>query len=225
MRTETRRRRGRPPAGELPDERVSDYPQLSLRVPSATMDRLQAIAEITGEPQWKVLSAAVNQYIDELPADRRQLLHELLNRADQVFTQPSKRRAATTPQHVTVLNVDDHEAMLFARSTILRQEGWNVVEARTGRAALDALERHHPDVVLLDVHLPDINGVEVCRRIKSDPRTQDIKVVQVSATSKMPLDQIHNLQEGGADIYLTEPLPRGTLLSVIGRLLTNGTPA
>jgi DNA-binding response OmpR family regulator len=108
---------------------------------------------------------------------------------------------------ITVLNVDDHEASLFARSAILRREGWHVIEAPTGRAPLEAVRRDRPDVVLLDVHLPDINGLEVCRRIKA------------------PLDQLHCLEEGGADMYLTEPLARSTLLSVIDRLLNRGTAA
>jgi DNA-binding response OmpR family regulator len=80
-------------------------------------------------------------------------------------------------------------------------------------------------VVVLDVHLPDINGLEICRLIKKDPRLRTVKVVQVSATVKTPLDQLHGLEHGGADIYLTEPLARGTLLSVIERLLKSGTAA
>ena len=126
---------------------------------------------------------------------------------------------------ITVLNVDDHEASLFARSAILRREGWHVIEAPTGRAPLEAVRRDRPDVVLLDVHLPDINGLEVCRRIKADEETRHIKVVQVSASVRAPLDQLHCLEEGGADMYLTEPLARGMLLSVIDRLMNGGTAA
>jgi len=217
--------RGRPPAGARPGERVTDYPQLSLRVPDATLLTLQATSTITHEPQWRILADAVNRYIEQLPETDRELVTELLRRAGAVFDQPSKRTPAPKGEKVTVLNVDDNEAMLFARSTIMRKEGWIVLEAQTGRAALEVLKKHRPHVVLLDVHLPDINGVEICRRIKGDPRTRDIKVVQVSATVKTPLDQLQGLEQGGADIYLTEPLARGTLLSVIERLLKSGTAA
>src|SRR5205823_14248335 len=111
-----KRRRGRPPAGVRPGERVTDYPQLTMRVPSTTVDTLQAICTMTGQPQWRVLADAVNHYIEQLPDDRRQLLAALMQRSTAVFAQPAKRRAATTRTRVTVLNVDDHEPMLFARS-------------------------------------------------------------------------------------------------------------
>ncbi len=87
------------------------------------------------------------------------------------------------------------------------------------------MRRHQPDVVLLDVRLPDIDGLEVCRLIKADAETRHIKVVQVSASVRAPLDQLHCLEEGGADMYLTEPMSRGTLLSVIDRLLKGSSAA
>jgi CheY-like chemotaxis protein len=221
-----RKRRGRPPGGEQPGERVVDYPQLSVRVPRATLRKLRAAATVQGLSHAKVLADAVDRYLDALPPDQKTLVEGLLRRATDVFEQPSKRshtdRAA---KPITVLNVDDHEAALFARSSILRREGWNVLEAQTGRSALEAVLRHQPDVVLLDVHLPDINGTEVCRRIKADAATRHIKVVQVSASVRAPLDQLHCLEEGGADMYLVEPLSRGTLLSVIDRLMKGGTAA
>ena len=224
--TTEKRKRGRPPGGDQPGERVVDYPQLSVRVPRATLRKLRAIGTITRMSQSKVLADAVDRYVDALPGDQRQLIDNVLQRATDVFEQPSKRPNVARVRHgITVLNVDDHEAALFARSTILRKEGWLVVEAQTGRGALEAVRRHHPDVVLLDVHLPDINGLEVCRQIKADPATAKIKVVQVSASARSPLDQLHGLEEGGADLYLTEPLSRGTLLSVIERLLNRGTAA
>jgi CheY-like chemotaxis protein len=220
-----KKKRGRPPGGDQPGERVVDYPQLSVRVPRATLRKLRAAATVQRLSHAKVLSDAIDRYLDALQPDQKTLVEGLLRRATDVFEQPSKRphmdRAA---KPITVLNVDDHEAALFARSSILRREGWTVVEAQTGRGALEAVRRHQPDVVLLDVHLPDINGLEVCRQIKSDEATRHIKVVQVSASVRAPLDQLHCLEEGGADMYLTEPLARGTLLSVIDRLL-NGTTA
>lgn len=221
-----RKKRGRPPGGDKPGERVVDYPQLSVRVPRATLRKLRAAATVQRLSQAKVLADAIDGYLDALPTDQRELVEGLLQRATGVFEQPSKRPnndRASRP--ITVLNVDDHEAALFARSTILRREGWHVVEAQSGQAALEAVRRHHPDVVLLDVNLPDINGLEVCRRIKSDDKTRHIKVVQVSASVVAPLDQLHCLEEGGADMYLTEPLARGTLLSVIDRLMNRGTAA
>jgi CheY-like chemotaxis protein len=220
-----RKKRGRPPGGNRPGERVVDYPQLSVRVPRETLRKLRAAATVERLSHSKVLANALDRYLDAMPPDQRRLVEGLLRRATDVFEQPSKRaNSDRATRSITVLNVDDHEAALFAKSAILRREGWHVLEAQTGRAALDAVRHHRPDVVLLDVHLPDINGLEVCRQIKSDPATSQIKVVQVSASVRAPLDQLHCLEEGGADMYLTEPMSRGTLLSVIDRLM-NGTAA
>ena len=76
-----------------------------------------------------------------------------------------------------------------------------------------------PALVLLDVNLPDMSGLEVARQIKSDPSHRHVKIIQISATFSTPRDQLHGLETGGADIYLAEPVARGTLLSVIHRLL------
>jgi CheY-like chemotaxis protein len=190
-------------------------------VPVSVVERLQALSQMSGKPQWRVISEAIDAYARQLPSDQRTLLETMLGRAGAVFAKPKivKRpvRHAAPPVHV--LNVDDNEAMLFARSKMLRAEGFTVIEARTGQDALEMIEAHRPRVVLLDVHLPDISGLEVCRRVKADDRFADIKVVQTSATFSSPKDQVHGLNSGGADFYLAEPFQRGMLLSVIRRLL------
>ena len=220
-----RKRRGRPPAGQRPGDRVIDYPQLALRVPPIAFRRLKALARVERAPQWRMLAKVLEHYVRQLPDDQRALIDSLVRRAGAVLTQSPRRRGRTTaPTPITILNVDDNEAMLFARSTIFRAEGYDVVEAQTGRTALELAQRHRPDVMLLDVHLPDINGLEICRQIKENPETSSIKVVQLSATSKSPRDQLYALETGGADIFLTEPLSRGTLLSVVSRLV-KGTAA
>lgn len=220
-----RKRRGRPPAGQHPGDRVIDYPQLALRVPPATFRKLQALAELEAEPQWRMLAKVLENYIAHLPDDQRALVSGLVERAGAMLSQsPKPRRPIVVPTTVTVLNVDDNDGMRFARSTIFRAEGYRVLEAHNGRTALELAQQYVPDVMLLDVHLPDINGLEICRQIKANPRTRSIKVVQLSATSKSPRDQLYALETGGADIFLTEPLSRGTLLSVVNRLV-KGTAA
>jgi len=209
---------GRPPAGVREGERVTDYPQLSVHVPEELRLRLQALAQVTGQSQWRVLSAAVNSYIERLDDDERKLIGAMLDRAEPLLARPSKTSKA--PLHATILNVDDNDSMRFARSAMLRQEGFEVVEAQTGQQAIQIASRHVPNLVLLDVHLPDISGLEVCRHFKSDPLLNKVKVIQLSATFNNPHDQLHGLEVGGADIYLAEPVQRGTLLSVIRRLLT-----
>lgn len=209
---------GRPPAGRTPGERVTEYPRFALRIPDATLQRIQALAASARLPQWRVLSEAIDVYIGQLPHEQRALVHGLLDRAEPILTKPIRSPHAEPSKAITILNVDDNDAMRFARSTILRAEGFNVIEAATGRETFEALERHDPRIVVLDVNLPDMSGLDVCREIKTNSRWQHIRVVQTSATFNSPHDQLQGLEAGGADIYLAEPVPRGTLLSIVRRL-------
>src|ERR1700691_4653821 len=88
-----------------------------------------------------------------------------------------------------VLNVDDYSPGRYSRTKILRQAGFTVHEAATGEQALAALS-HRPDLVLLDVNLPDIDGFQVCKRIKGNPDTAGTLVLHMSASSLLPRDQI-----------------------------------
>jgi CheY-like chemotaxis protein len=202
---------------------VKDYPQLAIRVPPDTRELLRALSKVTALPQWRVLSDAVDTYIRTHNIDERALVELLVERAETVLRRPARtRRAAAGPVTVPpsrILHVDDNESMLFVRSRYLREEGFDVVEAQTGATALQLLDSSPPNLVLLDVRLPDANGLDICRRIKTDPKLLGVKVVQISSTFTSPREQLDGLQTGGADIYLAEPVTRGTLLSVIRRLL------
>ena len=102
-----------------------------------------------------------------------------------------------------VVNVNDHEAARYTTTLMLRQAGFDVVEAADGRSAL-ALAESIPDVMVLDVRLPDIDGFEVCRQIRSNPRTSRIKVLHTSATFVTIEKRVQGLQMG-ADGYLAQP--------------------
>ncbi len=101
-----------------------------------------------------------------------------------------------------ILLVDDDEAKRYVIATWLRRAGHAVTEVGTGQEALSGIGV--ADVVLLDVNLPDMSGFEVCRKIKADPRTAAIPVIQVSATAVNAADRTQGLTEG-ADAYLTGP--------------------
>ncbi|MET9229980.1 SpoIIE family protein phosphatase [Lentzea sp. NPDC003310] len=111
-----------------------------------------------------------------------------------------------------VLVVDDLEASRFIACSWLRRSGHTVVEATTAAEALVALEADSFDLVLLDVHLPDMSGYDVTERIKADPRTSSIPVVMLSATYIEPEDKVVGLTRG-ADAYLAEPVDPGELLA------------
>ena len=78
-------------------------------------------------------------------------------------------------QTMTILNVDDNEASRYIKTHILSRAGFNVFEAATGESGLRMISEHNPDLILLDVNLPDVHGVEVCRRIKSSPVSASAK--------------------------------------------------
>ena len=117
-----------------------------------------------------------------------------------------------------VLNVDDYEPGLYAKSRTLRLAGFEVYEAMTGEDALRLTHELKPQLVLLDVNLPDVSGIEICRRIKTDPSIDSILVIQTSATFTEVRDRVRGL-EGGADAYLTEPIEAEELIANIRAIL------
>ena len=117
-----------------------------------------------------------------------------------------------------ILNVDDYEASRYARSQMLVRSGFQVTEAGTGADALRLAEEQRPDLVLLDVNLPDMDGFEVCRRLRAQQSTMTVPIVHISATFLS--DKAAELAyEGGADSYLTDPVEPAVLLATIHSLL------
>ena len=117
-----------------------------------------------------------------------------------------------------ILNIDDTPSSRYNKTRILKQAGYRVIEASTAEEALRVVREEAPNLVLCDVNLPDMNGIEVCRIIKTDPLTRSTPVVQISATFVTPHDQLMGL-EGGAEIYLTEPVEPVELSTVVKVLL------
>lgn len=118
---------------------------------------------------------------------------------------------------LTIAYVDDSDPQRYAISRMLSAAGFHVKQAATGQQGLD-LARELPDVMLLDVQLPDINGIEVCRRIKSDPVTRDIPILQVSAAFTDPEHKAKAL-ESGAEGYLTFPFNSVELIAIVRALM------
>jgi PAS domain S-box-containing protein len=117
---------------------------------------------------------------------------------------------------IIILNLDDTEAIRYARSRTLRNAGYHVVEAGTGLEALRLAEELRPGLAILDVRLPDISGLEVCRRLRD--AFPDILVLQMSASYVESEDRTRGL-DAGADTYLVEPVEPGELLATVRALL------
>jgi two-component system sensor histidine kinase/response regulator len=110
-----------------------------------------------------------------------------------------------------ILVVDDQEANLRVVGTVLTQAGFEVVPATSGAQALKRLEARMPDLVLLDLLMPDMNGIETCRRIKADSRFTDLPVIFLSAADDSQ-HVVQALESGGVD-YITKPFNKSELLT------------
>ena len=116
-----------------------------------------------------------------------------------------------------ILVVDDTDPNRYAKCRILRHAGFTVKEAGLGEEALKIIAAERPGVVCLDVRLPDISGLDVCRRIKADP-TLKTMVLQMSASFVGQEDKVRGL-EGGADGYLISPFEPEEFLATVRSLL------
>lgn len=103
-----------------------------------------------------------------------------------------------------ILIVDDVEANRYAFGTYLKAEGYNVTEASNGKEALIKFE-NRPDLILLDINLPDISGLEICKQLKSRSSLRDIPVIQTSASFTTQDDYLNGIYSG-ADAYLIAPV-------------------
>jgi signal transduction histidine kinase len=114
----------------------------------------------------------------------------------------------------SILNVDDYAPGLYARTKILRQAGFDVIEATSGEQTLALAAEHNPALVLLDVNLPDMHGFEVCRRMRASPALAGTPILHISASSVHEQHQVHGF-ENGADGYLVEPVDPTVLIATI----------
>jgi CheY-like chemotaxis protein len=121
-----------------------------------------------------------------------------------------------------VLIVDDYPGARYLRSRILSDAGYEVLEAGNGTEALAIAQAVRPALILLDVNLPDISGFEVCLRLKGDPVTASIPVIQITGAWLSEKDKQEGLSSG-ADAYLVEPVDEVTLLRNVVMLIESPT--
>ena len=117
----------------------------------------------------------------------------------------------------TVLVVEDSVTQREMITDLLKGSGLNVSIATDGVEALEHIEGHRPDLVVLDIVMPRMNGYEVCRRIKADPRTQDVPVVMCSSKGE-EFDRYWGMKQG-ADAYIAKPFQPTELVGTVKQLL------
>ena len=116
-----------------------------------------------------------------------------------------------------ILVVDDDRVIQQLIEVNLELEGYEVVKASNGEEALEMFASERPDLVILDVMMPKLNGKDVCRKLKSDPETAKTPIIFLSARAQ-EMDVEAGL-ELGADAYVTKPFDPSTLLDTVSSLL------
>jgi DNA-binding response OmpR family regulator len=116
-----------------------------------------------------------------------------------------------------VLIVDDEPGIIVALQFLMEQNGYETLVAFSGEEAMEAVVRHHPDLILLDIMLPVVDGFEVCQRVRENPDWKDIRIILVTA-----LGSEVNVTKGldlGADAYVTKPFANVELVAKVKELL------
>ncbi|BCA53325.1 hypothetical protein W02_04650 [Nitrospira sp. KM1] len=118
----------------------------------------------------------------------------------------------------TIILIDDSEPNRYLKSRLLRSAGYRVIEGSTGADAIRLAREVKPQLALIDVKLPDTNGLEICRSLKADSMTSSIMVLLTSALAVRSEDKVAGLEEGG-DAYLIEPADPDEMLAMVRALL------
>ncbi|HEX4964175.1 MAG TPA: response regulator [Thermoanaerobaculia bacterium] len=120
------------------------------------------------------------------------------------------------PKH-RVLIVDDEPNIVLSLEFLLRQQGYEVSVARDGEEALATADELRPDLVVLDVMLPGLDGFEVCRRLRERPELAGLKILLLTARGR-EVERVRGLEEG-ADAYVRKPFSTRQLMKTVAELL------
>jgi CheY-like chemotaxis protein len=112
----------------------------------------------------------------------------------------SSKQAINQP---LILAVDDDEDSLFLLTEVIRGNNLACITAKNGKSALSLAQRYQPDLILLDILLPDLNGIEVVHQLRKNPQTQLISIIAVTALAKE--EERQRIVAAGCDNYITKP--------------------
>lgn len=120
-------------------------------------------------------------------------------------------------QPLRVLVAEDEAAIALSLEFLLGQAGYHITVCNSGREALETAFRWQPDLLILDVMLPEMNGLEVCRRIRSSMMSRPTRILMLTARARGP--EFEALRNAGADDWMTKPFATRDLLERVARLL------
>ncbi len=117
----------------------------------------------------------------------------------------------------TILIVEDNELNMKLFNDILQAHGYNTLQARDGRLVIDLTRKNRPDLILMDIQLPEISGLEIAKMLKADDDLRDIPVVAVTAFAMKGDEQ--KIRNGGCDGYIAKPISVANFLQTVSKFL------
>lgn len=117
----------------------------------------------------------------------------------------------------TALIVEDNELNMKLFHDLLEAQGYNTLQTKDGREALQLAREHHPDLILMDIQLPEVSGLEVTKWIKEDDKLRDIPVIAVTAFA-MKGDE-EKIRQGGCEAYIAKPISVSEFLETVQKFI------
>jgi two-component system cell cycle response regulator DivK len=122
------------------------------------------------------------------------------------------------PTHKKILIVEDNELNMKLFNDLLEAQGYHTLQSRDGVEALALARRHRPDLILMDIQLPEVSGLQVTKWIKDDDNLRTIPVVAITAFAMKGDEQ--KIREGGCAAYIAKPISVASFLHTVARFLT-----